>query len=593
MIIPPRGTKPPAPTGEKKVPVLPGRVVETQGPKKLVIPPRGTPPAPKAELPKKVPVIPKRGTTPILPSEALGAAAFNKAKLPDKAKLAALLAKNARGQAGDMHPGDRLTVLPEAASSGIHLTIKELLKQHPLPLNGAGEEFILDDWQEEDILKLMGWTRTGVFLPVGAGKTVIATLVALAYKTEINIVLIQPILMGQWVKWLNSVGNSGGAVAYQGSPKKRAEINLRGNRWWVMTYDIFKNDFEKLFRMTLNHSVTLIVDEAQAIKNSGTALWKKCNTFSLGRNLIMMTGTELNSPDDAYGYVKIKTPTIYKSYGHFERVHHGEVDFFGKVLEYTNLDLMTQNLYFQSVQRTPEEVHASKPKARYIPFPYKLAPEHQRLYDKLANEQILLMENGGKWDATTAQGLYTYCQQIVINLNKFSGNPDARPACFDVLDTLADSIGMGQTHGANKMIVWTWFKDSTRTVLEYLESLYPGRVGVAYGESNSQKAADRFENDPDNWWLVAQPLSAGAGWNPQYVCWNMVFLEVPTRTIPFRQSAGRVDRKGQKFNANIWIGQAEGTIQTSLYNNLLANDELVQRVQGNPRDLRAIISGSL
>jgi hypothetical protein len=560
----------------------------------IIIPPRGSkPPAPKdPNAPKKPVVIPPRKTTVVLPSEALGAAAFNKAKLPDKSKLEAFA--NARKQAEGAHPGQRLTVLPEAQSTGIHVTIKELLTKYPLPPDPAtGGEFVLDDWQEEDILKLLSWSRVGVFLPVGAGKTVIATLVALAYDTEVNVVIMQPILIPQWVKWINAVGNTGGAINYEGTPKKRAAIDLRQYRWWIMSYDIFKNDFEKLLKACMNHSVTLIVDEAQAIKNSGTVLWKKCNQFSLGRNLITMTGTELNSPADAYGYIKIKTPTIYRSYSHFEQVHAGKVDFFGNIEEWANLDLMNQNLYFQSVQRTKEEVHAKVPRARYMPLPYKLEPEHQRLYDKLTQEQILLTEQGGKWDATTQQTLYTYSQQIIINLNKFTGNPNARPACFDVIDTLADQIQMGQPKGANKMIIWTWFKDSTRTVVEYLESQYPGRVGVAYGESNSQKAADRFENDPDNWWLVAQPLSAGAGWNPQYVCWNTLFLEVPTRTIPFRQSAGRVDRKGQRYNANIWIAQAQGTIQTFLYNNLLSNDELVQRVQGNPRDLRAIIGGSL
>lgn len=563
----------------------------------IIIPPRGSKPNPDQPKPKGIPQIPAPGQkpklTPVLPSKELGAAAFNKAKLPTDQKTLDDYAA-ARDRAANAPPGQRLTVLPESKGTGIHLTIKELLAKHPLPPDPAtGGEFILDDWQEEDILKLMSWSRVGVFLPVGAGKTVIATLVALAYNTEYNIVILPPILIGQWVKWVNSVGDSGGAIGYMGTPKQRKEINLLAHRWWIMSNDIFKNDFEYLFKLIVNHSVTLIVDESQSIKNSGTALWKKCNQFSLGRNLILMTGTELNSPADAYGYVKIKTPTIYTSYGHFERVHAIETDFFGTVTEWGNLDLMQQNLYFQSVQRTKEEVHSKVPRARYMPFPYKLYPEHQKLYEKLANEQILLTEKGGKWDATTAQALYTYCQQMVINLNKFSGNDDARPACFDVLDLLADTIQLGEPKGANKMIVWTWFKDSTRTIVDYLESKYPGRIGVAYGESNSQKAADRFENDPDNWWLVAQPLSAGAGWNPQYVCWNSVFLEVPTRTIPFRQSAGRVDRKGQKFNANIWIAQAENTIQTFLYNNLLANDELVQRVQGNPRDLRAIISGSL
>jgi hypothetical protein len=532
-------------------------------------------------------------TNPTIParSESLGADAFNKAFVlkdrPGKTTPQGL------DKAGQMLPGQRLTVLPEATRTGISLTVEDILARFPLPPTPMGDPFILRDWQVEDITSLIGWSRTGVFLPVGGGKTVIATLVSLAYGAEINVVVLPPILIKQWVRWINSVGNSGGAVAYKGSPKKRNAIELNKYRWWIMSYGIFKNDFTKLMKLTINHSVTLVVDEAQAIKNSGTDLWKKCNTFSLGRNLIMMTGTELNSPEDAYGYIKIKTPTIYRSYGHFEQVHVGKADFFGKPVEWVNLDLMNENLYFQSVQRTKEEIHAHLPKANYTPFPYELDDEHMKLYTQLMERRLLELDTGGKIDATTQQALYTYAQQIVINLNKFSGNPNARPACFDVIDTLIDTLGFGTPKGPNKMIVWTWFRDSTRTVADYLESLHPGRVELAYGDSDAQKAADRFENDPDHWWLVANPLSAGAGWNPQYVCYNTLFLEVPTRTIPFRQAAGRVDREGQRFNANIWIAQAENTIQTFLYNNLLSNDALVQRVQGNPRDLRSIIHGGL
>lgn len=538
-------------------------------------------------------MIPPRKTTPVLPSKELGASAFNKAKLPNRSKLEALTTQRGLDLAANLQPGQRLTVLPEAASTGIHTTIEELLAKHPLPPTPMGDKFTLRDWQIEDILKLISWTRTGVFLPVGAGKTVIASLVALAYNTEYVVVILPPILIRQWVKWINAIGNSGGAVAYKGSKKQRENIDLMGNRWWIMSNGIFKNDFQKLYKKIMNHSVTLIVDEAQSIKNSGTDLWKKCNTFSLGRNLIMMTGTELNAPTDSYGYIKIKTPTIYTSFGHFERVHAGKVDFWGNVEEWVNLDLMNENLYFQSVQRTKEEVHAHLPRAKYIPFEYELDPEHMRLYNELTEKQILLTEQGGKWDATTSQALYNYSQQLVVNLNKFSGNDNARPAIFDVIDELIDSLNFGTGKGPKKFIVWTWFQDTTRTIAAYLESLYPGRVRLAYGDSNSSKSADEFENNPDVWWLVAQPLSAGAGWNPQYVCYNSLFVEVPTRTIPFRQSAGRIDREGQRESANIWIAQALGTIQTFLYNNLLSNDELVQKVQGNPRDLRAIISGSM
>lgn len=335
----------------------------------------------------------------------------------------------------------------------------------------------------------------------------------------------------------------------------------------------------------------VLVHNCQNIKDPQSQLWKKCNIFSLGQKLILMTGTELNSPADAYGYVKIKTPTVYRSWGQFTNIHVVERDFFENPVKWGQLDLLNRNLYLQSAQRTKEEVHSHLPKANYIPFPYDLAPEHLKLYNELADQQLLELESGGKIDGTTAQAIYLYTQQIIIDWARFSGKPDVRPAAFDVVDTLLDQMAFGTPTGPKKFIIWTWFKNSTKLVSQYMQSLYPGRVVLAYSDSDSKKAVAAFMEDPECWVLVAQPMSAGAGLNPQYVCYNALFLEFPTRTILFRQSAGRIDREGQRFNANIWIAKAEGTIQTSMYNNLLKNDELVQTVQGTGFDLRRIIHG--
>jgi hypothetical protein len=544
----------------------------------IVIRPRGTP----------KPVTPTVKKPVVLPTRTLGAAAFAGTNL---GKL------NIPSTPGDISPIIRTVALPEAQMSGAVTTLDECLAKYPLPLTPMGDVFTLHGWQREDITALAAWTRVGAFLPVGAGKTVVATLVALIWDDEVRVVAVQPILVKQWVRWLNSIPGTGGAVAYKGTPKQRNALELDKARWWVMSYGIFKNDFDKLCKLTRHKKVALIVDEAQNIKNTETDLFKKCNTFSLGQKLCLMTGTELNSPADAYGYIKIKTPGVYRSYGQFENIHAAKRDFFKKVIEWQNLPLMNQNLYMQSVQRTKEQVHAHLPKANYIPFEYELDPKHKKLYDQLVEEQLLELESGGKIDGTTVNSLYLFCQQVILNWARFSGDDSVKPAGFELLDTLIDTTNFGAVDkdgvpkGPNKFIVWTWFKDSTRLTGDYLESLYPGRVVLAYSDSNSQKSVDRFMEDPNCAWLVAQPLSAGAGLNPQYVCYNSVFLEFPTRTILFRQSAGRIDREGQRFNANIWIGIAEGTIQNKMYNNLLSNDELVQTVQGSGRDLRKIIHG--
>jgi len=153
----------------------------------IYIPPVGT----KATKPTTVKPV-------VLPSRTLGAAPVS---------LDAFRANNGKGATVL-----RATEYTEAAKTGIELDIDALLAKHPLPPTPTGKEFVLDPWQIEDIGSLVPWTRVGVFLPVGAGKTVISTLVNLAWNPDYTIVLVLPILVPQWVEWINSVGNAGSAA---------------------------------------------------------------------------------------------------------------------------------------------------------------------------------------------------------------------------------------------------------------------------------------------------------------------------------------------------------------------------------------------
>ena len=485
---------------------------------------------------------------------------------------------------------ERAWTLPEPKLTGIDTDVEELLRLHPLPPLPTGKPFILKDWQVEDIETLVQWDRVGVFLPVGAGKTVIATLVALAYGDKRRIVVLPPVLIRQWVRWINSIPGTGWAVAYKGTRKQRAAIQLEDYSWWVMSYGIFKNDFHKLLKLTEDVSVTVIVDEAHYVKNVESWAHKRVSRMSVGKRLILMTGTELNSPMDSYAYIALKTPGVYRSLGAFERLHIDHKDEFTGEITWQELDMMNSNLYRQSVRRTKDDVHGHLPEAKYSPLVYDLEPEHLALYNKLAEEQLLELEDGGKIDATTANALYIKLQQIIVDYAGFTGDPTKRPAILDLIDTVIDEIDLGQP-GASKFIIWTWFKPTTRLIRDYMEAKFPGKVAVAFSESDSTKETTRFMEDPECIVLVAQPGSAGAGLNPQYVCWESLFVEVPTRSIPFRQAAGRIDREGQRYNANIRIAMAAGTIQEGLFQNLLTNDEIVQKVQKDPKHLRRLVYG--
>lgn len=483
----------------------------------------------------------------------------------------------------------RQTKYSEAKTTGIELDIEALLAKHPLPPTPLGKPFILDPWQIEDIATLVQWTRVGMFLPVGAGKTVIGTLVALSWGADYNLIVALPILVPQWVEWLNSVGGSGGAVDYRGTPKKRMAMDLKAKKWWVMSFQVFKNDFSHLQKLLHHHSLTTFVDEAQNIKNSETGLHKAVAEISIGRNLLLATGTELASPADAYGYIKLKTPGVYQSYLQFTRIHVEKEDFFGKPIAWRELQLLSDNLYLNSVKRTEEEVkrltRQTRPEGRYIPLQYELSEQHEKMYE-LLEAQCLVEDDGegGKVDASTSQTLRFSKQELIMAPDRFLHLLEPRPkeiepAFHGAIDYVLDAANFSDP-GSGKIILWTWFKLSTKAVAAYMESKFPGQGAIAFSETNASVEVARFMKDPNCRWLVAQPGSAGAGLNPQYVCRYSLFLELPSSVIAFRQAAGRTDRTGQPYEAVTWLAYALRTIQADLFIRLMGNDKLVRDVEG-------------
>lgn len=478
-------------------------------------------------------------------------------------------------------------------------TLNEVLAAHPPPfVNLDGTPATFDGMQMADIVQLATWGRALGDLPVGYGKTGIATYVALMRENALNIILVPPILIVQWVKWLNSVPGAGRAIAYTGGPKHRLGLPIEEVDWLVMSYQVFNNDQERLRRACADANVMLIVDEAQSVKGRGV-LFKNVRDFSLGRDLLLMSGTIMSSPGDGYAYVKLNSPQVYRSYSQFENIHVAKRDFFNKPTEWANLDVLQQNLDLRRVQRTKEEVHSTLPKARFIPILYDLDPEHMKLYRRLMEEQLLVLDDGSKIDATTAQNLYHAAQQIVTNYGFFAGDESKRSAVFDLIDEVAGEIELGQP-GRSKLILWTLYRRTSRAVWDHMQAYLDAqaksglhlpnlRSVAAFSEVDAKKSVAAFLDDPSTVSLTAQPGSAGAGLNPQHLCWECGFVETPTRTIAFVQSSGRIDRKGQRYNPNIRLFIARGTIQERLLANLLENDKLVTQASGTKKGIRDLI----
>ncbi len=455
--------------------------------------------------------------------------------------------------------------------------------------------FNLYPFQQVGCNDLADLPRQALYMDPGTGKTATSTHIALykmvRYGYDTTLVLGPPLLVDMWSKWLSLIKCSEGdplnVTVYQGTPKERAKIQL-GRGFIVMSLDIFKRDFQRISAALSDRNVVLIVDECQSLKDISTANHKSVHDFLHGdnREFIGLTGTPISTPIDAYAHCKLRAPGLYRNMKHFENVHVESWDIWRKPEKFMNLELLASNMKVNAVRVLKEEVLSQLPPATYQPMYYKLAPAHQKLYEKIAEEQLVKLEQGGKLDLTSAGALRHALEQIVMNPAHFAQDESLEPNGWQILEEV-----MGQL-GDKKLICFANYRMTNRNLVAKYKQKY-GAVAVYGDVPNKEKSANiaRFISDPACRLLIGEPRALGVGVDgAQHVCSDVLYLEMPGAVL-LNQSMSRVYRDGQKSAVTVRVAVAEGTLQPRRYKNLLENDELITVVAGGWKSLRDYIYG--
>ena len=444
--------------------------------------------------------------------------------------------------------------------------------------------FQLTDVQIKDVETFVGWSASLNSYEVGGGKSVVSTVTALMRGRPLKIVTVPPILITPWCRWLEKV--STGVCCYRGTPAERKALRKTQFQWLLISHTVLRLDFDWVSTL---RDVEIIVDEAAALKNPSSRLFREIQAMSQHANVQLLSGTPISKPLDAYSYIKICTPEVYRSYGQFELIHVKERNFFQQPIAYGELGLLKSNFSLRNISRTKEELHNYDLAPIFPDTQYELSPEHYRLYEKLVDEQLLLFDDGSKIDATSVQRLLHATQQVVFNYDYFANDPTKRSATLDVVDECLEESECAD-ESKTKVILWIKYKRTAAALLKYVNAKGIKAV-AAYGDSDAEKAVQAFMHDPKTRVLIGQYQSCSQGLNAQFVCSYAVFLESETTSMLMRQAIGRIDRPNQTRKPIIKIAIAKRTVQEKMFSGLMTNEALVELVDSSKKSIRQMLLG--
>jgi len=449
--------------------------------------------------------------------------------------------------------------------------------------------FDLKPFQVEVVNDLGPLDEGGYYLSMGVGKTACSTVTALFHKLYYGtccVVIMPPILLKQWEVWLKSIKPALKVVKYAGTPTERAAMSLDAD-FVLVGVQIFKKEFDRFYEFYKDRQVTVIIDEANMVSNINTDNHEKLYSFCLGRHKLLLTGTPMNNPMDAYGLLKFVAPGIYRNKTQFLRIHTLSVDMFNNVTEWGKLDLLAENMQVNAKRVLLEDVYDEMPKVTYTPLTYDLDPKHLKLYRKLAEEELLKLPNGGKIDATSANKLIHALGQIVVNYGHFLGDYSAVSKAVDMTEEILSELGDG------KLLIFATYRMSIALLTEKLSRYGAVAVNSEVTASQKEKHIERFINDPKCRVMVAQVRSAGFGLDGLQSTANTIFYVEPCSSArDFHQSVARLVRQGQTKPVQVYMGVASGTLQSRAFNTLMKNDSLINSVIRNTADLRELVLGN-
>lgn len=455
----------------------------------------------------------------------------------------------------------------------------------------------------------------GLLDETGAGKSIPVTAAALHYIGMGNRVLVvtQASLIYQFAE--SVVEDFIGIERYikvhplAEGPRERAKLFKAWDAGgWpeilVMSYELFAVHGLHAVAKAAGYDV-LITDESQKWKSPKSSFAKRIAEYvgkpdRMETAFFPMTGTPMHTALlDCYPLVSLLAPGVYGSFDEFQAKHcvykkiplkqprktkWGMQTHFKMLVGYKNHAKLNEALFRRArrvMKRDIPELAALKDPI-ITEVPVRLSQQHMVLYRRLRDERMLDLGDDQIITAEKEQELRQRVLQLITSPELFvPPGTEIENAVLEACKTLIEPVCE-----ESKVILFANYQDTVALYAKAFAHLNPVIMNGTVSPAQREAARLTFLNDPECRLLVANPKSAGAGFNFQSVCHTVVYAEPTGSPGDFKQSMDRVVRPGQLWACNIYVIKALSTVAPNAIKEMLRRDTDVTLVTRDRTSLR-------
>lgn len=389
---------------------------------------------------------------------------------------------------------------------------------------------------------------------LGKSKVIIDTLCQDIKDNLIESVLIvcKKFLLQTWKKEISKHSHLQ-ATILGGSKNKRGRSFMHFSHFYLINYESFIQELERIKMFLKLRTFAVILDESQKIKNPKSKITNAILEIkNLAAKKIIVTGTPIaNRPEDIWTqlYFLDNGKLLGNNFREFKNKFHIKLKGERTLNKYEpDLSLLKEKIDKVAIRRTKEVLEL--PEKEYRDIFVEIKGRQKNMYEKLKRD--LLLEISKVDGALFNEKIDNYLVKL-LRLTQIASNPimidesyNEIPAKFIILDKLIENI----IKKNEKVIIWTSFKKNIRVLRkryrDYGALMLFGDIPI----KDRDETVEKFTNNVENRVLVANPSAAKEGLTLT-VANTAIYLDRTFNMDDYLQSQDRIHRISQRKKCNI------------------------------------------